>query len=236
MTDVKSNKTKTTIIRVKRKRFEDPVDTLLVAQETVDKKLKSIHEAKVFKFVESIETQGLQQPHLQNTLTKARESIKQPISMEKRKEILSAKRLKQAQEARFKIIETNRNFDNVHLIDVTRDEDYGLDEVTLNLMPMVREHLAITEPEKHNDFVYDLYYHDVSAPVADALETNVGTLGMNEDGEIFLDDAPDSEYDSEDSNAEDYYKNDYPDEDSEDEFQYQQESDVLSSEDDYEHY
>ncbi|KAJ3326248.1 hypothetical protein HDV06_000124 [Boothiomyces sp. JEL0866] len=227
---------KTTIIRVKRKRFEDPVDTLLVAQETVDKKLKSIHEAKVFKFVESIETPGFQQPHLNNTISKARECIKQPVSMEKRREILSAKRLKQAQDARFKIIETNRNFDNINLIDVTRDEDYGLDEVTLNLMPMVREHLAITEPEKHNDFVYDLYYHDVSAPVADALETNVGTLGMNEDGEIFLDDTPDSEYDSEDSNAEDYYKNDYPDEDSDDEFQHHEDSKELSSEDDYEHY
>ncbi|KAJ3272972.1 hypothetical protein HDV01_004878 [Terramyces sp. JEL0728] len=163
---------KTTIIRVKRKRTEDPLDTLLVAQETVDKKLKSLQEAKVFKFVESIETAAVQQPHLHNTITKARESVKQPASMEKRREILSAKRLKQAQEARFKIIETNRNFENINLIDVTRDEDYGLDDVTMNLMPMVREYLAITETEKQQDYVYDLYYHDVAAPVATVIILN----------------------------------------------------------------
>ncbi|KAH6572845.1 hypothetical protein BASA62_003207 [Batrachochytrium salamandrivorans] len=43
------------ILRIKRKRCEDPIDTLLVAQAGKDKKLKAVSDARVFKLLESVD-------------------------------------------------------------------------------------------------------------------------------------------------------------------------------------
>lgn len=111
----------------------------------------------------------------------------------------------------------------MEIVDIERDE--GDDEITRNLMPMVRDYLNFTE---HNDYVYDLYFHDTTKGVSNALEqSRVGTLEMDTSDPLLLDEGPtDSDVgDSDDSNAEDYYTHDYPDEEElSDENQYAQET------------
>lgn len=43
----------TRILRIKRKRTEDPLDALLVAKESIDKRVKINQNALVFTFMES---------------------------------------------------------------------------------------------------------------------------------------------------------------------------------------
>ncbi|KAI8902247.1 hypothetical protein BC833DRAFT_574269 [Globomyces pollinis-pini] len=177
----------TTVIRIKRKREEDPLDALLVASgESADKKLKSLGTAKVFQFIESIDIKSHEISGLLRAADRHHKSIKHPtVSEESHKQVLSARRLKQAKEARYKIIEKNRQHaqNGLQVVDISVDEDYGLDEITCNAQAMVREFMKMSTDEKSNPkddseaYVYDLYYHNVGAPISTALEQNrVGTL------------------------------------------------------------
>ncbi|KAJ3090179.1 hypothetical protein HK102_004484 [Quaeritorhiza haematococci] len=122
-------------------------------------------------------------------------------------------------------------------LDVIREEDYDdpfnprpprvktarkapkEDDIMCNFIPMVREHLKISDPKDTNlgddgesEYVYDIYYEHQTADVGEL--SNVGALTW--DDQVFLndEDSDSDEYDDdEDSNAEDYWANDYPDED-----------------------
>jgi hypothetical protein len=114
--------------------------------------------------------------------------------------------LADAQNERFKIISQKShsfNNDNLQLIDVTKDEDFGEDEVMKELMPMVRQHLQITEPERQDEFVYDIYSLDYESVISDELlNQKVGTLNVHFGLNMRYDeDYFDSDFDSEDSNG-----------------------------------
>ncbi|KAJ2998364.1 hypothetical protein HDV02_004579 [Globomyces sp. JEL0801] len=149
----------TTVIRIKRKREEDPLDALLVASgESADKKLKSLGTAKVFQFIESIDIKSHEISGLLRAADRHHKSIKHPtVSEESHKQ-------KQAKEARYKIIEKNRQHaqNGLQVVDISVDEDYGLDEITCNAQAMVREFMKMSTDEKANPkddseaYVYDL--------------------------------------------------------------------------------
>lgn len=221
-----------TLVRIKRKRKDEPLDALLVA----DGKKVKFSSARVFKFIESVQHPTDFSP---SALEKAKThsySMKRNRSVELRKEVLAHKKLNQAKQARYKLVSSNRTqIDGIQLLDVSRvlnENDGAEDIVTKELMPMVEEYLKISSycksipihSEEAEEYVFDLYYYEPSTSVKNALETennNVGTLEWQQDDNIFLNDydETDSNLDSEDSNAEDYYStckiilaNDYPDE------------------------
>eukprot|EP00842_Homolaphlyctis_polyrhiza_P002274 jgi/Hompol1/3047/HPOL_006311-RA len=145
-------------------------------------------------------------------------------SAQNRKEVLAASKLAQAKAARYKIFSQNRRTlvdGSVNVVDIHRDEQEEdlHDEITCNLLPMVREYLTVSgqaKPEtlskldqesKELEEVYDLYYHDEGSRVSTALKADrVATLEVNSDEfqSMFIDhaeDETDSEHDSDDSNG-----------------------------------
>jgi hypothetical protein len=115
--------------------------------------------------------------------------------------VISSKKLKKAQQDRFKVVAEQKQSDGIKIVDIERDEP--MDEITCNLMPMVREYLTISETErKPDEFVYDVYVHDLETGVNEALEHDrVGTIQLNQDMVFLTEDGPDSDFDSEDSNG-----------------------------------
>jgi hypothetical protein len=79
--------------------------------------------------------------------------------------------------ARFKIVNSNRKYgDGIQLLDVCRDEGED-DDITLNLMPMLREYLHLSENKVIDECVWDYYFYDMQVPVSAALDNQVvGTL------------------------------------------------------------
>jgi hypothetical protein len=126
------------------------------------------------------------------------------LSVEERKEVLSTRKLKKAQQERFKIVHEQRSIDGVKVVDMERDE--SIDDITCNLLPMVRDYLTLSDPNEkqkfENEFVYDVYIHDAETGVNAALdEDRVATVLLNHDAIFLNEDGPDSDYDSEDSNG-----------------------------------
>ncbi|XJO78188.1 hypothetical protein BDV3_002669 [Batrachochytrium dendrobatidis] len=240
------------LLRIKRKRNEDPIDTLLVAHSGKDKRLKAVADARVFKLLDSVESDHLDLKQsttndstpLTNTIerlaSRLRNSPKHASvsALDRRKEVLVSSKLAEAKAARYRIVEQNRkSFMNgtLNVIDIHKDTDDNMrDEIVCNLLPMVREYLNLSEGSEaaksaniplqadytvQEDDVYDLYYYDEGGRVGTALQfSKVATLGV-ENGDLldlFTNDdhsESDTDLDSQDSNAEDYYANDYPDED-----------------------
>ncbi|EGF77885.1 hypothetical protein BATDEDRAFT_32262 [Batrachochytrium dendrobatidis JAM81] len=240
------------LLRIKRKRNEDPIDTLLVAHSGKDKRLKAVADARVFKLLDSVESDHLDLKQsttndstpLTNTIerlaSRLRNSPKHASvsALDRRKEVLVSSKLAEAKAARYRIVEQNRkSFMNgtLNVIDIHKDTDDNMrDEIVCNLLPMVREYLNLSEGSEaaksaniplqadytvQEDDVYDLYYYDEGGRVGTALQSSkVATLGV-ENGDLldlFTNDdhsESDTDLDSQDSNAEDYYANDYPDED-----------------------
>jgi hypothetical protein len=180
----------TTILRIKRKRTDDPVDALLVAKSDDGKKLKQLNDAKVFRFVESVShstdfSDAGTNESVQRVAIKARESNQDTAniltSLEKKKQVLAAGKLRQAKQARYKVVSSNRKHsDGIEVFDISRDEEFGeeMDSVTRDLMPMVKEYLNISVKEpKEEEYVFDLYYYEPASTIQSALEAaNVGTL------------------------------------------------------------
>ena len=198
-----------TVLRIKRRLNQDHLEVLLVG-EGREKRIK-METATVYKFVSS------QNPN--DSYHKIYESLqRKPLkpkakTVVEQKEVLSSRKLKSAQETRFKIASERRMIEmeksGFHLVDIQREED-EMDELTNSMEQMVESYL---EEKKEHAYVYDYYIPDHSLQLSQALDCRAGTLDMKEEQEFMDDEAPDSDIgSSSDSNAEDYYKNDYPDE------------------------
>ncbi|KAL5039310.1 hypothetical protein RTP6_006482 [Batrachochytrium dendrobatidis] len=151
------------LLRIKRKRNEDPIDTLLVAHSGKDKRLKAVADARVFKLLDSVESDHLDLKQsttndstpLTNTIerlaSRLRNSPKHASvsALDRRKEVLVSSKLAEAKAARYRIVEQNRkSFMNgtLNVIDIHKDTDDNMrDEIVCNLLPMVREYLNLSE-------------------------------------------------------------------------------------------
>ncbi|KAI8923523.1 hypothetical protein BC831DRAFT_470798 [Entophlyctis helioformis] len=166
-----------TLIRIKRKRNEDPLDTLLVAESGTDKRLKSVADAKVFRLLESVDLAAFDlqkldtvrqgSAHTDSLAALAfkdksfkRMALQRLATPEKRREVIVASKLAEAKAARYKIVTQNRQQlkqGTLNVVDIHRDSgeqdeseadrrrNQLRDEITCNLMPMVREYLSLTE-------------------------------------------------------------------------------------------
>lgn len=231
-----------TIIRIKRKRTDDAMDALLVANpsekaaSSSDKRPKhtNILSSKVFRLIESIPVtndESVLDSSVKLAAARFRSTANQrdrlTATIEQNKQVLAATKLQQAKNARFKIVAANRKLgvDRVCILDAERDEYFGVDEAVATLLPMVHDYLSISTPTQplpvdSGEYVFDLYYHDHNIVVHTALnENHVGTLAWRIDDDSFVDDG--SSHDgcsSDNSNDENHFANDYPDEDYEEGF------------------
>jgi hypothetical protein len=188
--------TETTLLRIKRKRTEDAIEALIVSS-TIGKKVKS--GERVFKLMESVTTSS------SSTYSKYTKPKTLPQATPETSEVLSSKKLNEAKNERFKIVSENKHRvddTDMKVVDIQRDEDFGVDQSILELMPMVREHLRLTRMEEE-EFIYDIYMHDTSQFLSNKLlSQKIGTLEMDFENNSFLnEDESNSDYDSEDSNG-----------------------------------
>ena len=94
-----STKSKT-IIRLKRKREEDPLDAFLITEDPK----RRLTESAVFSLSESVSINQniMPRPSVKANLTTALDKPK----------VLNSRKVAEAKESRFKIVESNRNFSN----------------------------------------------------------------------------------------------------------------------------
>ncbi|OMH80526.1 hypothetical protein AX774_g6020, partial [Zancudomyces culisetae] len=126
----------------------------------------------------------------------------------------------------WKVVDFNEENANTN---AESDEDSEVDESMKTLMSMLREHLSVTQGSNYtvgnktvsggdgeDEYVYDLYYGTSLANSEDPeifTSSKLATLYWEAGGAVFLDEGgTDSDFDSEDSNDENYYTNEYPDE------------------------
>lgn len=179
-----------TLVRVKRKLNEEQVELLLVNDPV---KKQRLHHAKVFTrittlsdgaaSVTAVELDSYQQvlDHVKEQRTILRANPKQ--SSQPEKQVLSSKKLKQAQDARYKIVTDRRLIamqkDGFHLVEVEREEK--VDPLTSGLESMALDYIEESGLEKRTEqvhgFVYDWYMHDDRLPISQALNRDrIGTL------------------------------------------------------------
>ncbi|KAI8904421.1 pre-mRNA-splicing factor ATP-dependent RNA helicase PRP16-like protein [Gorgonomyces haynaldii] len=89
------------------------------------------------------------------------ETIEDPIAIEK---------TEQARQSRYKVINKARK-ESYQVVEISKDDD-----ITMNMMAMVREHLGNMNLEE-DDFVYDIYYHNTSVRPAQALDQSTTGSG-----------------------------------------------------------
>jgi hypothetical protein len=101
------------------------------------------------------------------------------------------------------VVNELRHIEGVKIVEIQREEPK--DEISCDLMPMVREYLTISgNPERkpEEEYVYDVYVHHEGESVNDVLEQNrVATLQLNDDVIYLNEEGPDSDFDSNDSNG-----------------------------------
>ena len=211
-----------TVLRIKRKRNEEPIKVLLTADESkhsagADTPLSK--KRRVWQLSRSSDSRG----------------IPVPLSSDKAvKHGAADVNMKEASPPRFSVRKRKASDTFVartdqRVLDLERQSAKDDLPQTLSsnevLSAMVSEYLIGKDVmQSHNtdeDYVYDIYYPSASAQAiaeADAIvRTNYGLLEHFDwdasESLVFEDDEQDSEnYDSEDSNAEDWAGNDYPDE------------------------
>ena len=159
-----SSKAKT-IIRLKRKREDDPLDAFLVSEDPK----RRLTESAVFSLVESVSSK-----EFQTLFPRVPPKPSLAHNLERKRAVLSSKKIEEAREARYKIIESNRNFsvgtETYTLIDVTK---HTIKEtVTVESISNLVQDMDVDESK----YVYDIYYHDSERPVHDVLNQRVGTL------------------------------------------------------------
>ncbi|KAJ1345256.1 hypothetical protein BSLG_000770 [Batrachochytrium salamandrivorans] len=150
------------ILRIKRKRCEDPIDTLLVAQAGKDKKLKAVSDARVFKLLESVDynnfdkelpTNSTSTPStgtFERLVARLRNSprVNRLATVGNRKEVLASSKLAEAKAARYRVVEQSRKsfMDGAlnWLLTLGKYSDMR-DDIVCNLLPMVREYLNLSE-------------------------------------------------------------------------------------------
>ena len=158
-----SNKAKT-IIRMKRKREDDALDAFLISSNTK----RQLTDSTVFSLAESVNVAEF------STIT-PRRGMKPNLSksVESKRVVLSSKKIEEARNARYKIVESNRNFtignETFTLIDVTR---HRAGEESIDSIANMVHGMDVDESK----YVYDLYFHDAELPAHEVLDQRVGTL------------------------------------------------------------
>ncbi|ORX58552.1 hypothetical protein BCR36DRAFT_580165 [Piromyces finnis] len=198
---------------------------------------KTANPNRVFKLADSFDFQTFRDKEAAKKLKEHLTNIdieKKSSGLEAAKNELMEKKIKESKAARYKVITKNRAMktndndeDEYQLYDVVKEDSleglyYGSkkeEELMCNFNKMIKEYLQVsndnnTSAEDNDDsqdnYVYDLYIpvdsdklteNDVAADLIwEELDNNI--YDYNEDDN--------SSYDSEDSNAEDYYQNEYP--------------------------
>ncbi|KAI8069880.1 hypothetical protein BC940DRAFT_296391 [Gongronella butleri] len=279
-----------TILRIKRKRFEEPLDTLLVQdqhkKQHTEKRIRrdsiakdkapktpAVVLPKVFRFAETVEegsfSSASEAKKLKDRIARHMDPKTRHIRTddEKRKsKVDEAKNI--AKQARYRVLNQHRNSANLppvvqssdekavqdmfDMYDAVKDEEKGPqlymdedeedpDDIMCNFIPMVKEYLSLKDKDPEDDYVYDVYYCDVSSTQTSITGANVAELVWFDDDNEYLNDDSDSELgdiEDEDSNAEDYYQNDYPDEVSDEDFEEQEfgEDDSDNYDEEYDYY
>ncbi|KAK0503449.1 hypothetical protein EDD18DRAFT_1346313 [Armillaria luteobubalina] len=236
-TDTQNSTQPYTILRIKRKRNEEPLDALVV--ESGIRRKKSRGGMGVFKFAQTVEDEAWNDQKLHQRIQDevSRLSREEPILATEPKQPIVAPPASSPvkDEATLpvnppKIISTkdlppkqgNPNFRMFDAVPETDESSHAMDREMEKIMPMLKAYLniddaAASEPAPESgDYVWDVFYHRPSTLSEWNDAATVGTLtGLPPS----LTDPYDSDSDSEaedeadeDSNAEEYYKNDYPDE------------------------
>ncbi|ORX58044.1 hypothetical protein DM01DRAFT_1333725 [Hesseltinella vesiculosa] len=256
---------KPTLLRIKRKRYEEPLDTLLVQEQLqrqrLDKRIRKnslgqdqmTHAPqipKVFRFAETVEEKSFAN---ESEALKLRDRINKwsstPVTTQSTTDAQGP--TKPVNQTRYRVIHEQRPNPNMppvvqssaekavkdmfQMFDAVKDEssnakllmdedDEEADDIMCNFIPMVKEYLSLND-SMDEDYVYDVYYCDVTNNPASFAGANIASLVWFDDqNEEYMNDDSDSElgdFADEDSNAEDFYQNDYPDEVSDEDFEEQ---------------
>ncbi|ORX79073.1 hypothetical protein BCR32DRAFT_294655 [Anaeromyces robustus] len=260
-----------TVLRIKRKRNEESPSTLIVNDKDSQRKRIKKEPNRVFKLVDSFDFQTFKEKESSKKLKEHLTNIdieKKSHGLESTKRELMQNKIKESKAARYKVITKNRAMktgedektDEYQLYDVVKEDSleglfYGSkkeEELMCNFNKMVKEYLQVsndnTPSAADNDDSQDNYVYDLYIPVdSDKInENDAANLIWEElDNDIYdYNEDDNSSYDSEDSNAEDYYQNEYPSEEdegglyssSEDDDDDDDDYDFDSEEDDYENF
>ncbi|CEJ03777.1 hypothetical protein RMCBS344292_17754 [Rhizopus microsporus] len=230
-----------TILRIKRKRTEEPLEALLLQQQNEEKRLKRSNEdtsvlkvsatalPTIFRLAETVEEASFSnldearklKDRISRRIQPGLSRPQTPTPIEERKEQLMQKQSDVSKKARYRVISQNRAkaMENMPPVLILDEDTEDVDDIMCNFIPMIKEYLTLNDREQkqedEDDYVYDVYYRDDQEP--NALNVNnVGSLVWFDDTTEYMDDN-DTESEmgdvgDEDSNAEDYYQNDYPDE------------------------
>jgi len=195
---------------------------------------------RVFKLVDSFDFQTFKEKEDSKKLKEHLTNIdieKKSNGLEAAKRELMQNKIKESKAARYKVIAKNRamktdndeNTDDYQLYDVVKEDSleglyYGSkkeEELMCNFNKMVKEYLQVSNDntpsaadndDSQDNYVYDLYIPVDSEKLTENDNENVANLIWEELDENIYDynEGDNSSYDSEDSNAEDYYQNEYP--------------------------
>jgi hypothetical protein len=198
---------------------------------------KDTNTNRVFKLADSFDFQTFKEKEISKKLKEHLTNIdieKKSNGLDEAKTELMKNKIKESKAARYKVISKNRamkigNDDNdeYELYDVVKEDSleglfYGSkkeEELMCNFNKMVKEYLSVSNnnvpsaadnDDSQDNYVYDLYIpvdsdkvtenDDAAALIWEELDDNIYDYNEGEN----------SSYDSEDSNAEDYYQNEYP--------------------------
>ncbi|CAH1759552.1 14465_t:CDS:2 [Entrophospora sp. SA101] len=230
-----------TILRLKRKRNEEPLDALVVEQllrngvehgKKKPKKRGSIDKQQFSPLTTTTE----QEESLVPFMFRFAETVEK-VSFN---DSIKTRQLQNRRKERYKVIDGNRQKGIESVFTIISDNE---SDIMCNFIPLVKQYLTIQEDDKKSedksddeDYVYDVYYQDDSTMLDDEIQyQNFATLTWfgGEENQVFVKETKNQELyeysDEEDSNAEDYYTHDYPEEDNEDESN----DDYSSDEQDY---
>ncbi|THG97934.1 hypothetical protein EW026_g4175 [Hermanssonia centrifuga] len=228
-----------TILRIKRKRTEEPLDALVV--ESRPRRKKSKGGLNVFQFAETVEHSAWdderQKQDLESrisTLARAKKEAQPnatpiPPPLAPLQEPEPVTQPSAASGLRSPVEDPSKKYTIVTMGSPSTEIDNEIEK----FLPMLQDYLNINASESavpasasassisrlqgENDYVWDVFYaRPTSWRELYGLKHNVGTVtGLPDDDMYGSDtDSEGDDEDDEDSNAEDWYKNDYPDEES----------------------
>ncbi|KAJ1880586.1 hypothetical protein H4R99_007628 [Coemansia sp. RSA 1722] len=221
-----------TILRVKRKRGQEPLDALVIhqqQQQSQRRRLTTDHDGKVFELGQTLsqrdyddqaKRQALQTRLAQLSQTADHTSMEDtPMETIRLSETRKQPRFRvnnSRQQAEDRPIRSGipqvvaaymaRHTADVRILDAVRDDDQGPLDVD-DLVPLVRGGLALQNDDP--EYLYDFYYEARNGVVAGASGTVLWT--EDDDASVAGSESEHADQEEEDSNAEDYYANDYPD-------------------------
>ncbi|GJJ09793.1 hypothetical protein Clacol_004017 [Clathrus columnatus] len=236
--------TTTQIVRIKRKRTDEPLDALVI--ESKSRRKKSRGASGFFQFAETVETADFwDDPELTKELKTRLSKLASDIAVSsnpetratsnespaKRYTILKPTNPKVASEQTLPTSKSSS--DNLTMYDAVLEtrkrrniDDEPVDPEIEKFIPMLTEYLRLSDQPANiisetsngaNEYVWDVFYH---RPVTNgwSMPANIATIsGVPNIGMDDSDSGSDSpgDDDDEDSNTEDFYRNDYPEEDEE---------------------